>query len=142
MESGRWIRGLARGALVASLLPVAAASTASASAAARPTLSKVHVRPLSTTASTATWVLTAIATDRDGDLVGGRVNIGLGKRKVLTHRIAAPRGLLAAGKRGPRITSATLLGKKTLRVVFVVNRSAGRLAVRVWITDRHKHVSK
>ncbi len=142
MESGRWNRVLARGALAASLLIGGAASAASAPAAATPTLSKVQVRLVKSTGATTTWLLTANAADRDGDLLGGRVRIKLGaKGKVLTRRIVAARGLASAGKGGPGITSATLAGK-TLRVVFVVNRSSLPLAVRFSVADRHGHATK
>src|SRR6266511_4742812 len=106
MKSGRWNRVLARGALAASLLIGGAASAASAPAAATPTLSKVQVRLVKSTGATTTWLLTANAADRDGDLLGGRVRIKLGaKGKVLTRRIVAARGLASAGKGGPGSTS-------------------------------------
>ena len=78
------IGALTCGALaVAGLLGTASpenASAASASAAAAPVLGKVRARVQTSNVTRTTWLLTATAVDRDGDLIRGQARIKVGAR--------------------------------------------------------------
>jgi Calx-beta domain-containing protein len=143
------IGALARGALVALLTAGVAisgvASAASTSAAAAPTVTKVRARTLASTGAKTSWVLTARAVDRDGDLVGGQVKLKVGaKGKVVSRRIVRAKArsssihtnVVLAG-----IRSATLTGS-SLRVVFFADAAPGPLAVTFWVSDALRNSSK
>jgi Calx-beta domain-containing protein len=143
------IGSLARGALVALLATSVAisgvASAASTSAAAAPVVSKVRARALTSTGATTSWMLTARAVDRDGDLVGGQVRIKVGaKGKVLSRRIARARSRSASSHANTAVAgikSATLAGS-SLRVVFFSGAPPGPLTVTFWASDAQRHSTK
>jgi hypothetical protein len=143
------IGALTCGALaVAGLLGVATpgtASAASASATAAPALGKVRAKVQTTKGPRTTWLLTATAVDRDGDLIRGLAKVKVGpKGKALSHRITAAKsrsssGIASAAAEG--IRSATLT-RRTLRVVFYADVAPGPVNVTFWVTDVRKHSSK
>ena len=143
------IGALTCGALaVVGLLGVATpgtASAASASATASPALGKVRARVQTTKGARTTWLLTATAVDRDGDLIRGLAKIKIGpKGKTLSRRITGAKsrsssGIAAAAAEG--IRSATL-SRRTLRVVFYADVAPGPVNVTFWVTDARRHSSK
>jgi Calx-beta domain len=131
------------GAAVAVLLLAGAASAGDTAAAAAPALKNVHARPLASKGSTASWVLTATATDGDHDLAGGRVQVTIGKT-VLSRRIAGGKPKARGTSAVPTasgLTSAVLTGN-ALRVGFFVKAAPGPFTARLAVRDTHGHLSR
>jgi Calx-beta domain len=133
---------------VVALLGTAAIDTASAastSATVAPTVGKVRARIQTTKGQRTTWLLTAIAVDRDGDLIGGLARIKIGaKGKVLSRRIVRAQSRSTSGRASGAaegIRSATL-ARRTLRVVFYADVAPGPVNVTFWVTDTRRHNSK
>jgi hypothetical protein len=122
-----------------------AASAADTAATAAPALGKVRAKLQTAKGPRTTWLLTASAVDRDGDLVRGQVRIKIGaKGKVLSRRISGARSRstsVRAAVAAQGIRSATL-ARRTLKVVFYADVAPGPLNVTFWVLDARRHSSK
>ena len=121
------------------------ASAASTSATATPTLGKVRAKIQTTKGARTSWLLTATAVDRDGDLVGGLAKIKIGaKGNVLSRRIVRAKSRTTSGVASVAaegIRSATL-ARRALKVVFYADVAPGPVNVTFWVSDARRHNSK
>ena len=142
---GAWTCGALAAVALLATATIDTASAATSSAAAKPTVGKVRAKIQTTKGQRTTWLLTATAIDRDGDLVGGLAKIKIGaKGNVLSRRIVRTKARSTSGGASVAaegIRSATL-ARRALKVVFYADVAPGPVNVTFWVSDARRHNSK